>query len=329
MNDDDIAKILRPLKDAPRIPAERREAAYARVKAAWQDASEPEPLAVEPVPDAVHRPGTSVGRRGLWALAASVVLGLAVGIGLWSTRGTAPAPILARVTAVQGDSALKVGDALTAGTRVVTGEAAVALALASGPSIRLAPASESVLESIERFRLDQGRVYVDSGAGGKAASASSWVVATRLGEVRHLGTQYLVAIGVEGLSVAVREGQVALRPASDAATQATAVAGERLHVARDAPAKVQRTALSPADAQWDWIQSLPTPFDVEGRSLGEFTAWYRRETGRAVTLEGVDPQTRLHGSIAGMTPDEALEAIAAATELDIRRVDAQVVVRGR
>lgn len=330
MNDDDIAKVLRPLKDAPRVPTERREAAYARVKAAWQSSAEPSSQAVEPAPDAAdRRPGTSGRRRGLWALAASVVLGLAVGIGLWSTRGTAPAPILARVTAVQGDSALKVGDALTAGTRFVTGEATVAVALVSGPAIRLAPASVSVLESTERFRLERGRVYVDSGVSGPAAASSSWVVATGLGEVRHLGTQYLVAIGAEGLSVAVREGQVALRPASGAAPQSTAMAGERLHVARDAPAQVQRTALSPADAQWDWIESVPTPLDVEGLGLGEFTAWYRRETGQAVTLEGADPRTRLHGSIAGMTPDEALEAIAAAAELDIRRIDGQVIVRGR
>ena len=324
MNEEEIIKALRPLKDAPRVPSDRREAAYARVQEAWQAGLAEAPPAQAPAAEQVF-PGT-VRRRGLFAVAASVVMGLAVGLGLWSTRGTAPASIVARVTAVQGVSTLKVGDALTVDSRIVTGEATVALALPSGLSVRLAPASESVFESAERLRLDRGRVYVDSGSG---AAGDPWVVETGLGEVRHLGTQYLVTIGTDGLAVAVREGRIALQPARGGTAQTTAIAGERLRVAADAPGQILRTALSPTDAQWDWIESVPTSLEVEGLTLGEFLVWYRRETAQAVTLDGVDAATRLHGSIAGLTPDEALEAIAAATDLDIRRVEGQTVVRAR
>ena len=324
MNEEEIIKALRPLKDAPRVPSDRREAAYARVKEAWQAGLAESPPAQAPDAEQVF-PGT-VRRRGLFAVAASVVMGLAVGLGLWSTRGTAPASIVARVTAVQGVSTLKVGDTLTADSRIVTGEATVALALSSGLSVRLAPASESVFESAERLRLDRGRVYVDSGSG---AAGDPWVVETGLGEVRHLGTQYLVTIGTDGLAVAVREGRIALQPARGGTAQTTAIAGERLRVAADAPGQILRTALSPTDAQWDWIESVPTSLEVEGLTLGEFLVWYRRETAQSVTLDGVDAATRLHGSIAGLTPDEALEAIAAATDLDVRRVEGQTVVRAR
>ena len=324
MNEEEIIKALRPLKDAPRVPSDRREAAYARVQEAWQAGLAEAPPAQAPAAEQVFL-GT-VRRRGLFAVAASVVMGLAVGLGLWSTRGTAPASIVARVTAVQGVSTLKVGDALTVDSRIVTGEATVALALPSGLSVRLAPASESVFESAERLRLDRGRVYVDSGSG---AAGDPWVVETGLGEVRHLGTQYLVTIGTDGLAVAVREGRIALQPARGGTAQTTAIAGERLRVAADAPGQILRTALSPTDAQWDWIESVPTSLEVEGLTLGEFLVWYRRETAQAVTLDGVDAATRLHGSIAGLTPDEALEAIAAATDLDIRRVEGQTVVRAR
>ena len=324
MNEEEIIKALRPLKDAPRVPSDRREAAYARVQEAWQAGLAEAPPAQAPAAEQVFL-GT-VRRRGLFAVAASVVMGLAVGLGLWSTRGTAPASIVARVTAVQGVSTLKVGDALTVDSRIVTGEATVALALPSGLSVRLAPASESVFESAERLRLDRGRVYVDSGSG---AAGDPWVVETGLGEVRHLGTQYLVTIGTDGLAVAVREGRIALQPARGGTAQTTAIAGERLRVAADAPGQILRTALSPTDAQWDWIESVPTSLEVEGLTLGEFLVWYRRETAQAVTLDGVDAATRLHGSIAGLTPDEALEAIAAATDLDVRRVEGQTVVRAR
>ena len=324
MNEEEIIKALRPLKDAPRVPSDRREAAYARVQEAWQAGLAEAPPAQAPAAEQVFL-GT-VRRRGLFAVAASVVMGLAVGLGLWSTRGTAPASIVARVTAVQGVSTLKVGDALTVDSRIVTGEATVALALPSGLSVRLAPASESVFESAERLRLDRGRVYVDSGSG---AAGDPWVVETGLGEVRHLGTQYLVTIGTDGLAVAVREGRIALQPARGGTAQTTAIAGERLRVAADAPGQILRTALSPTDAQWDWIESVPTALEVEGLTLGEFLVWYRRETAQEVTLDGVDAATRLHGSIAGLTPDEALEAIAAATDLDVRRVEGQTVVRAR
>lgn len=324
MNDEEIIKALQPLKDAPRVPSDRREAAYARVKEAWQAGLADAPPAQAPAVEEV-RPG-AVRRRGLFVVAASVAVGLAVGLGLWSTRGTAPAPVVARVTAVQGASALKVGDAVDADSRIVTGEATVALVLSSGLSVRLAPASESVFESAERLRLDRGRVYVDSGS---RAAGDPWVVETGLGEVRHLGTQYLVALEDEGLSVAVREGRIALRPAQGGTAQTTAIAGERLRVAADAPGQILRTALSPTDAQWDWVESVPSSIEVEGRTLGEFLIWYRRETAQTVTLDGVDAATRLHGSIAGLTPDEALEAIAAATDLDVRRAEGQIVVRAR
>ena len=328
MNDDDIAKALKPLKEGPRVSPERREAAYAQLKEAWQAQREgrADPSRSEPTSVPVSQRPVPARRRGLWAIAASVVVGLAVGVGLWSTRGTAPAPVVARVMAVEGPGQWKVGDTLSADSRIATGEATLALALVSGPSVRLAPGSEAAFESADRLRLEGGEVYVDSGS---AAATDAWVVATGLGDVRHLGTQYLVALGADGLSVAVREGRIALKPARGAAAQTTAVAGEQLQVARDAPGQVLRTALSPTDARWDWIGAVPAPLEVEGLSLGEFLGWYRRETAREVRLDGVDAGTRLHGSVAGMTPDEALEAIAAATELDVRRIDGQVVVRAR
>lgn len=306
MNDEEISRALRPLKDAPRVPHDRREAAYAQVREAWQAQRAAPPR-----------------RRLPWALAASLVMGLAVGLGLWSMRATEPLPVVARVTAVQGDSMLKVGDTLTAESRIVTGAATVALSLPSGLSVRLAPASESRFESVERLRLERGRIYVDSGA---PTSGAGWVVATGLGDVRHLGTQYLVALEDEGLSVAVREGRIALQPSRTVEPPTTAAAGERLRIARDMPGRVERTSLPSDDAQWAWIESVPTPLEVEGASLGEFVVWYRRETGQVVTLDGIDAGTRLHGSIAGMTPDEALDAIAAATDLEVRRVEGRVVV---
>ena len=36
MNDEEIQKALRPLRDAPRIPTDRREAAFERIRTEWK-----------------------------------------------------------------------------------------------------------------------------------------------------------------------------------------------------------------------------------------------------------------------------------------------------
>ena len=74
---------------------------------------------------------------------------------------------------------------------------------------------------------------------------------------------------------------------------------------------------------------MAAPLEIDGRTLAEFLRWYSRETGRPVTisaglasLEDIRPEEiRLSGSILGLTPDEALVAVAASTDFEIRRFD--------
>jgi ferric-dicitrate binding protein FerR (iron transport regulator) len=155
------------------------------------------------------------------------------------------------------------------------------------------------------------------------------IVRTVLGDVRHLGTQYLASFERGELEVAVREGVVALQGTQAAEPRATAAAGEQLRLSAAAPQRIERGVVAAADARWDWIETVPAPLDIEGLSLDRFLQWYGRETGREVSLDGIDPQTRLHGSVAGLMPEDALDAIAAAVELEVIREDDGVVVRRR
>ena len=95
-------------------------------------------------------------------------------------------------------------------------------------------------------------------------------------------------------------------------------AGEQLFVAPDGAHSRATAAASGSD--WSWIGELAPPFDIEGRPLGDFLDWVARETGRRVVF--VDTQTEaeaasavLHGSVAGLSPDEALQAVLPTTRL--------------
>jgi ferric-dicitrate binding protein FerR (iron transport regulator) len=152
------------------------------------------------------------------------------------------------------------------------------------------------------------------------------LVKTALGDIQHLGTQYLVDYDQERLNVAVREGVIALQKSEEYRSRATATAGEQLSVNVANPQVIERTSVSAADKRWSWIETVPSPIDIDGVSLGAFLAWYERETGHRVILQNADPDIRLNGSVSGLTPDDALAAIAIAVELDVTHLDSEVLI---
>ena len=71
---------------------------------------------------------------------------------------------------------------------------------------------------------------------------------------------------------------------------------------------------------WDWIATTTPAIDIEGRPLVDFLAWAGRELGREVVFES--PELRreaaaivVHGSVAGLTPQQALDAVLATTSV--------------
>lgn len=334
------AKLAALLQQAPRharASAEARARVAAAVEREW-------------------RAGLAAGEsaaprsRSRWplALAASVVAALG---GLFAWRSSVPdtaapvAPVAAVLRVLGGVStqssesttpvALQAGARLVAGTRIVSDADGLAtLDWGRGLSVRLADATRIRVDAPDHLTLEQGTVYVDADP---AAVPAALVVATRHGDVRHVGTQYLVssdaAGATPGLAVAVREGEVAIAPGSTAAGAATALtarAGEYLELRADA-APVRGT-VTPDDARWQWLQRAPAPFALEGRTLGEFLRWYQRETGRRVALAGDAARIRsivLHGSIDDLAPDDALAAVAASIDFVLLRSEQGLSLRAR
>jgi hypothetical protein len=192
-----------------------------------------------------------------------------------------------------------------------TGRAA--LRLASGVEIRLDTGSRVAIDDAHRVELQRGGIYVDSGAGRPDASRDL-ELDTPTGTVRHVGTQYQAHILDDGLRVGVREGRVAVRLRD---TETVGAAGEQLTIEAD---RVSRSALDPHGQAWAWIGAVTPPFAIEGRSVDDLLAWAGRETGRQVAYASPAVAQRAHrivlkGSVAGLTPDEAVTAVLSTTAL--------------
>lgn len=296
---------LRQIRDAARAEWHRRYGASAR---------RPAPMA------------------GWLALAAAILL--AVALGWFATRGVpAPPPeTVARLEIVRGavrPAGLASGGALAAGARIETGASAaggaVALRLAGGATLRLDAGTALVLASARAVRLERGAVYVDS----DAAPGAGVVVETTLGTVREIGTRFEVRLAPAGgaaLAVGVREGRVEVEAGS---APHEVAAGERFELAADGV--VSRRPLAADDPAWSWIAAAAAPLEIEGRTLGEVLRRYTLETGRPArfTDAGLEAEAAgvvLHGSVAGLDPDEVLEAAAAGAGLRLGRDGAVRVI---
>ena len=273
--------------------------------------------------------GAARRRRRLgFAAAAALAAALAVALGLALYRRPA-APVAAAVATLEAQSgpvtaAAGAAGPLTAGAAIVTGAGGhAALRLASGPSLRLDSESAVRLDSARAVTLRRGAVYIDSGpppAGRGGAPAGGGVeVATALGTAREIGTQFEVRLlppaAADGggdapaaLQVSVREGAVVIGRGGESVR---AEAGSALTLT--VGGGLERTAVAPDASEWEWVQRAAAPMAIEGATLAAFLDWAARETGRSWRFApGVPPSAGamvLHGTIAGLAPEEALSVV--------------------
>ena len=206
-----------------------------------------------------------------------------------------------------GSGGATTGAGLDAGSTVETGpESFATLRLAGGASARLDAGTVLRLASATALELERGAVYLDTGS---APGAAALEVATRYGVARDIGTRFEVRLLDDALRVQVREGEVEVD--LGAATR-RAGAGGALQIGADGT--VTREDVSAYGSSWGWILRTSPPFDLEGRTLGEFLDWVARETGWHVRF--ADPALERevaglvgHGSIAGTRADQAPDLV--------------------
>jgi ferric-dicitrate binding protein FerR (iron transport regulator) len=274
-------------------------------------------------------------RFGLGTLAAAVC---ALVAWLWLRPVTAPESLadIATVQHVVGNvvvTSLDIGrQTITgAGKRIRSGSrieipdgSGAALRLDDGTAVRFDRTTVAVFEHANQLTLERGAVYID--AGPSPRSTPPLRVETVFGSVRHLGTRFEVRLGTTSVRVRVREGLVAVERAG---TTWTAPAGEALALT-DA-GMVSRERIATTGSEWSWVGRLADPFVLEGATVSAFLDWVGREEGWQWEIADAALRARadgivLHGSIEGLTPEEALGVVLPASRLTFRRDGTRLVV---
>ncbi len=321
MNDDEksLASLIKLAGERPDIPLGIESRVYHRVQAEWRNSSTQ--ASGDKAYDEVHKSWRRRARRSnlfRWLLPIGVAASAVVAVLLSTQPEVLPPTIAATVARVIDAGHLGVrysnGSAVRVGELVSTGEdEGLSLLLARGESLRIDQDTEIRIDGTDRFTLLSGRVYADTGL--YVYREGGLVIDTAFGTVTDVGTQFSVSAIAATLDVAVREGRVDIHNESG---EYAARMGERLTLVpgRD----VETSVLDAHDEYWNWTADLAPTFDTRNRSLLDFLKWAARETGRELQFDSDDTRmfamrTDISGSIAGLTPNEALASILATTSV--------------
>lgn len=319
---DPIASLLRATGKRPAVSAERSARVREVVRTAWQG-------------EVVRRRRRRWVAAGLAAVATILIAVLAVRSLRGATVSMAPPAVAEVERVVNGAWAesgwfpglrrrwdLQTSPVAPSGCTIHTAaDGRAALRLRMHPHVlRLDHDTMLRIVSYKEFFLERGAVYVDSGA----IATEGICITTANGTITDVGTQFEVRLAGDVLSVRVREGRVSVETETGSVQ---AAASQDLTV--DRWGKIVR--ISDPGSGWEWTETVRPPFSIDGRSLADFLAWAARERGARVRfldprLAGRAPAIVLHGSVEGMTLDQAVASVTATSGLLHRWEGGELVV---
>lgn len=312
--DADLATLIGLAGQRTPVQAERAARVRGVVEREWKDAVD-------------ERRGRRWFRLGA-AAAAIVVALVAIVFSMRTALFVDPVPA-GSVALVRGtltvdgvEGSVSGGATFTTARRIATDHGSLAsVRTIGGASVRMDRSTTIVFETPDRIRVLTGALYVDSPAD---AAAPPLEILAGDTTVREIGTQFETRLTTESTIVRVREGRVIVH----ADEEVEADAGTELAVAADGA--VTRRTVDPWGPEWGWTLEAAPAFSIEGRTLAEFLDWASRETGLQADTSAIDSAilgSRLHGSIEGLTPLEAIDVVLATTGLEGSEAEGRLVVR--
>lgn len=324
---DHIGPLLRLAGPREAVPADRMRRVKAAVHTEWRQQTR-----------ARSRRITVSWSLGAFATAALILVGVRLAVrdnppvesprydlATVETLNGAVRLVSASERGAAGPTLFQIGDRIREGDVVdTTGGSLAGLRLSSGTSVRVDRGTRLRWLSDTTLVLDKGAIYVDSGGGHGARSLE---VHTAVGVARDIGTRFEVRFSGSALRVRVRDGLVRL---SQSRQSHEAKPGDELTL--DGNGSVVRRAVPVYGADWAWAVALARPFDIEGQSLRSFLDWITGENGWQLQFANTDIEqksltTTLHGSIQGLTPDEALAAVLPTVGVEHRLEDGVLLIR--
>ena len=258
-------------------------------------------------------------RRLMWTL--SLTTAAVVIIGIVSAVRTLRGPVVIpgeglRVERVVGSATLSAGDIVRPGSKVVTGaDERIALRAPSGHALRLDRETTLRVNGDRKLALIAGGIYVDRIPSVQGAAIA---IETPAGTIEDAGTQFEVRVSRDTVDIAVREGSVSVLTRQKGTL--TVQARESVVLEMDGSVLVQGLGVVGA---WPWAESIAPPMAIEGRPLREFLDWAARERGVTLRLSDGELAEKaasvvLHGTIEGMSLEQAVSSVLQASGLSAR-----------
>ncbi|MGB5131309.1 MAG: FecR domain-containing protein [Steroidobacteraceae bacterium] len=322
MDDNDIENVLRAAGPRDRPPDDVERRVREQLRDEWRSI--------------VAADRTRRRQRSAVALAAGLALA-ALGVWLAGPLVTGNGAAVGTVALASGDGRAKSGwlrswrvirdgESVGSGETLMTGPGGrVAVQLPGGVSVRLDQDTRITLASAGKFEIESGALYVDAGRAG--AQTPQFEVVTPTGSLHHVGTQYEVRLLGSAVRVRVREGRVEWSDGSGVTSRASA--GEQLTFG---PGDAVKRGTTPVFGEsWDWVAATTPGIEIDGRPLADFLSWAGRELGCDVVFSPADIENEaagivVHGSIAGLTPAQALDAVLATTRLQAQLDGGRIIV---
>ena len=284
MNEQQLEQLLRLAGPRPPVPPERAARAKASVREAW----------------AAEVQRRRFQRRVLWSAPLAAAAMLAIIYLLIPRPRFAPVapPTIATVERVVGSASVSMGARVPLHAVVTTADdGRVAFRLGDGTSLRIDHRSQVRFDAPRRFVLDRGAIYIST-------KSSSVEVVTPFGVVRDVGTAFEVRLGSDAARVRVRDGEVVVGAHR-------AGKGEQLVVGARG---IEASRIATWGGEWEWTSSVAPPFALDGKQVTAFLAWVSSEGGVDVRFDSPltarkAAATTLHGSITGVPPLDAAEAV--------------------
>ncbi len=136
----------------------------------------------------------------------------------------------------------------------------------------------------ESVRLVKGSLYIDAG---RSAEHQSFRILANGISIEHVGTQYLVSSGSDGISIAVREGEVVIA-ARDQLVRSSAFGNAAQLTKIDANHKFSTTSILTHGQLWSWASTVAPDIDTNGMALDDFLEWVARESGMTIVYASAD-----------------------------------------
>jgi ferric-dicitrate binding protein FerR (iron transport regulator) len=192
--------------------------------------------------------------------------------------------------------------------------------MGDGSSLRIDRVSRVRLIAAAALELLDGVAYIETSPG-----STGFEVRTPVGSVRDIGTQFEVRVASGAVRIRVRTGKVELQRGS-AVTSATA--GTETVVSEGA---VTVHELAPYGPEWAWTTVVAPAFAIEGRPLSAFLEHIATEQGWTLRYADKDAagaagRAVLHGTVDGLTVEEALGVAVRTSGLRYQLHDGQLLV---